>query len=97
MQSALIIGGASQDGKYLTNLLLAKEFVVHSTVRNYKSINDLSSYVKNPKLFIYNLDINNTEKIIDLIKTIKPYQICNFAAISSVAFSFLHAKINSRN
>jgi len=93
MQSALIIGGASQDGKYLTNLLLAKGFVVHSTVRNYKSINDLSSYIKNPKLFIYNLDINNTENLIDLIETIKPDQIYNLAAISSVAFSFLNAKL----
>ena len=55
MQIALIIGGASQDGKYLAKLLLAKGFVVHSTVRSYKSIDDLSSYVKNPKLFIYNL------------------------------------------
>ncbi len=90
IKKALITGISGQDGSYLANFLLKKNYIIFGITRNKKKSNLKNLYtlnIKNScKIFQCNLDdINATRR---LIKKIKPDEIYHLSGISSVAKSF---------
>ena len=95
MKSALITGITGQDGSYLTELLLSKNYLVYGVIRRSSSFNtDRLNFLFNHKnLFLrYGdmVDINSLINIVNEIKEKKPetIEIYNLAAQSHVKVSF---------
>ncbi len=94
-KSALIFGVTGQDGSYLTELLLRKNYIVHGVKRrtsdSNKSNNDNFYQVENKKnrdfIFHYG-DISDFSSVSKIIEKTKPDEIYNLAAQSNVTFSF---------
>jgi GDPmannose 4,6-dehydratase len=85
---ALITGVGGQDGSYLAELLLSKNYEVHGLIRhcsvnNKQRIQHLES---NKNFYLHYGDV--TQSIMDLISKIKPHEIYNLAAQSFVKASF---------
>ncbi|OCW82944.1 hypothetical protein AKH21_02175 [Pelagibacteraceae bacterium GOM-A5] len=94
---ALVTGITGQDGAYLTDFLLKKNYIVHgvkrraSTVNNYR-IDDLYNKfylnVKKKRFFLHYGDVTDSLNISELITKILPDEIYNLAAQSHVKVSF---------
>ncbi len=95
MKVALITGITGQDGSYLAEFLLKKNYIVHG-IRRYSSTNieikNLKDLKKNKKFskrfFLHYGDITDTSSVFNIIKKIKPLEIYNLAAQSHVLTSF---------
>ena len=90
---ALITGINGQDGSYLTELLLEKNYIVHGIVRRSSSINTtrisyLLNKADNKNLFLHYGDLTDSTNILRIIKEISPDEIYNLGAQSHVAVSF---------
>ena len=92
---ALITGITGQDGSYLAELLLEKDYEVHGIKRRSSSFNTeridhiyQDPHIKNPQLFLHYGDLSDSSNLIRLIKEIAPDEIYNLAAQSHVAVSF---------
>ena len=91
-KKALIFGVTGQDGSYLTEFLLKKNYTVHAVKRKSSSYNTSRVdhiYINNTKNFILHYgDLTDAGSIQKLISTIRPNEIYNLAAQSHVAVSF---------
>ena len=94
-KKALVLGSTGQDGSYLVELLLKKNYEVHGLVRksatgNTKNIDHLINNKKiyNKKLFLHRGDLLDMGSIDSLINLIKPKEIYNFADQDHVSWSF---------
>ena len=90
-KKALIFGVTGQDGSYLSELLLAKNYIVHGIKRKSSSFNTsrIDNILKNNKNFYLHYgDVTDFNLINNLISIIKPDEIYNLAAQSHVAVSF---------
>ena len=94
---ALITGITGQDGSYLAQFLLNKNYIVHgvkrrsSTVNNYRIDKLYSKYYENlskPKFFLHYGDVTDSLNISELVNKIQPDEIYNLAAQSHVQVSF---------
>ena len=92
---ALITGVTGQDGAYLSEFLLKKNYEVHgikrrSSLINTKRIDHLyeDPHSDNNNFFLHYGDMTDSTNLIRLIKQIKPDEIYNLAAMSHVAVSF---------
>ena len=92
---ALIFGITGQDGSYLAEFLLKKNYIVHGVKRRSSSINTgrIDHIYQDPQLkkrtFILHYgDITDSLLVTRLIKEIKPDEIYNLAAQSHVQVSF---------
>ena len=92
---ALIFGITGQDGSYLAELLLKKNYVVNGVKRRSSSINTLrvDHIYQDPHETNYNFrlhygDITDSSSVSSIIKKTKPDEIYNLAAQSHVAVSF---------
>ena len=92
---ALIFGITGQDGSYLAELLLKKNYIVNGVKRRSSSINTFrvdhiyqDPHEKNYKFRLHYGDITDSLSVSSLIKKIKPDEIYNLAAQSHVAVSF---------
>ncbi len=92
---ALITGITGQDGSYLAEFLLSKDYLVHGLVRrsstfNTKRIDHLfqDPHDTNAKLFLHYGDLTDGAGITNLIYEIRPDEIYNLAAQSHVKVSF---------
>jgi GDPmannose 4,6-dehydratase len=92
---ALIFGITGQDGSYLAELLLKKNYVVHGVKRRSSSINTgrvdhiyQDPHEKNYKFRLHYGDITDSLSVSNVIKKTKPHEIYNLAAQSHVAVSF---------
>lgn len=95
MKKSVIFGATGQDGSYLIELLLSKEYEVHAVVRRSSThntprldhlINDQK--IINKKLFLHFGDITDTASVSQIINEIKPDEVYNLAAQSHVRISF---------
>ena len=94
-KKALIFGVTGQDGSYLVEFLIKKNYVVHGVKRRSSSFNTgridhlyQDPHEKNKKLILHYGDITDAISVSSLIKNIKPDEIYNLAAQSHVAVSF---------
>ncbi len=98
-KTALITGITGQDGSYLSELLLKKNYKVHGFVRrNYNSKNLKSNWrIKSfkKKIFLHKVHIHDEEKIKNLILKIRPNEIYHLAAQSYVDYFKKVKKINT--
>ncbi len=94
-KKALIFGVTGQDGSYLSDLLIKKNYEVHGVIRRSSSFNTAriehlyqDPHEKNRKFILHYGDITDAISVSSLIKKITPNEIYNLAAQSHVAVSF---------
>ena len=92
---ALIFGITGQDGSYLAEFLLKKNYIVHGVKRRSSSINTgridhiyQDPHVKKRTFILHYGDITDSLSVTRLINQIKPNEIYNLAAQSHVHVSF---------
>lgn len=92
MKTALVTGITGQDGAYLAELLLNKNYVVYGTYRRSSSVNfwriEELGIQNNPSLRLIEYDLTDQSATIRLVDQIKPDEIYNLAAQSFVGVSF---------
>jgi GDPmannose 4,6-dehydratase len=92
---ALIFGITGQDGSYLAEILLKKNYQVNGVKRRSSSINTSridhiyqDPHDRNYKFRLHYGDITDSSSVSSIIKKTKPDEIYNLAAQSHVAVSF---------
>jgi GDPmannose 4,6-dehydratase len=92
---ALIFGITGQDGSYLAEFLLKKNYTVHGVKRRSSSINTAridhiyqDPHTKKRSFILHYGDITDSLLVTRLVNQIKPNEIYNLAAQSHVAVSF---------
>ena len=92
---ALITGITGQDGSYLAELLLEKEYEVHGIIRrssleNLGRINHLlePSHSKRQKIILHYGDLSDSSNLLSIVKKTNPSEIYNLGAQSHVGVSF---------
>ena len=92
---ALITGITGQDGSYLAELLLAKNYEVHGLIRRASTFNTeridhiyQDPHEPNPKLQLHYGDLLDGVGLTNLVREIEPTEIYNLAAQSHVMVSF---------
>ena len=92
---ALVTGITGQDGSYLTELLLAKAYVVHGLVRRSSSFNTqridhlyIDPHRNNARLFLHYSDLADGSALASLLRRIRPDEVYNLGAQSHVRVSF---------
>lgn len=94
MKRALITGITGQDGSYLAELLLAKNYEVHGIVRRSSSFNTgrIDHIINNTqaadRFFFHHGDLTDASNLNRLLEKIQPDEIYNLAAQSHVKVSF---------
>ena len=93
---ALITGVTGQDGSYLAEFLLNKDYIVHGTRRrsslfNTERIDHLynDNKLKEKRFFLHYADVTDGSNILNIIEKTRPDEIYNLAAQSHVHVSFL--------
>ena len=95
MPRALITGITGQDGSYLAELLLEKEYEVHGLVRRASSFNTgrLARIYRDPheasnRLVLHYGDLTDASSLANLVLAVEPDEIYNLGAQSHVRVSF---------
>ena len=94
-KKALVLGSTGQDGSYMIEFLLKKNYQVHGLIRksatgNTKNIEHLLSDDKiyNKKFFLHRGDLLDPVSLENIINKVKPSEIYNFADQDHVSWSF---------
>ncbi len=92
---ALITGITGQDGSYLAEFLLLKNYIVHGIKRRASSFNTQridhiyqDPHIENANFILHYGDLTDTSNLIRVIQEIQPDEIYNLGAQSHVAVSF---------
>ena len=92
---AIIFGITGQDGSYLAEFLLKKNYVIHGVKRRSSSPNTEridhifdSIDFKNKNFFIHYGDVTDSSSTYNIINNVKPDEIYNLSAQSHVKVSF---------
>ena len=95
MKKALITGITGQDGSYLAELLINKNYEVHGIKRRTSLINTarIDHLYQDPheitkRLILHHGDMTDSTSLIRIIQEVQPDEIYNLAAQSHVAVSF---------
>ena len=87
---ALITGITGQDGSFLAEFLLGKDYDVHGTIR--RSSVDFRERIAHleghPHFHLHYADLSDSMSILQVGKKVKPHEIYNLAAQSHVQVSF---------
>ena len=92
---ALITGITGQDGSYLAEFLLSKNYIVHGMKRRSSSFNTAridhlyqDPHQSNRRFILHYGDLTDSTNLIRIIQEIKPDEIYNLGAQSHVSVSF---------
>jgi len=95
MKKAFITGITGQDGSYLAELLLSKDYEVHGLIRRTSTFSTsridhlyVDSHQAGARLFLHYGDISDGSQLTNLIYNIKPDEIYHLGAQSHVRVSF---------
>jgi len=95
MKKALITGITGQDGSYLAELLLSKDYIVYGIIRRSSSFNTgridhiyQDPHDPNPKMQLVYGDLNDASSLNKISRTIAPDEIYNLGAQTHVRVSF---------
>jgi GDPmannose 4,6-dehydratase len=95
LKKALITGITGQDGSYLAELLLSKDYEVHGIKRRASSLNTQridhiyeDPLFNNTRLHLHYGDLSDSSNLTRLLSEIRPDEVYNLAAQSHVAVSF---------
>ncbi len=94
-KTALIFGITGQDGSYLAEYLIKKNYKVHGVKRRSSSLNTSridhlyqDRHEKTRRLVLHYGDVSDSLSVSSIVKKVKPDEIYNLAAQSHVAVSF---------
>ena len=90
MKTALITGITGQDGSYLAEFLLKKNYKVHGIIRrsSVSTTERINHLLKKNVIILHEGDLCDSSSIIRIIGEVKPDEIYNLAAQSHVGVSF---------
>ncbi|MEM6884005.1 MAG: GDP-mannose 4,6-dehydratase [Verrucomicrobiota bacterium] len=95
MKKALITGATGQDGSYLTEFLLDKDYEVHGIVRRASTFNRLriehlisDSQIYNKRLFLHYCDLHDATTLRRIISKVVPDEFYHLAGQSHPGLSF---------
>ena len=95
MKKALITGITGQDGSYLAEILLEKNYQVHGIKRRSSSFNTSridhlyeDPHIDNQKFILHYGDLTDSTNLIRIIQEVQPDEIYNLGAQSHVSVSF---------
>jgi GDPmannose 4,6-dehydratase len=91
MKKAFITGITGQDGSYLVELLLEKDYEVHAIIRRSSTFTTARIdhlFDKHESLNIYHGDLTDSSNLHRLLMKIRPDEVYNLGAQSHVAVSF---------
>lgn len=95
MKTALITGVTGQDGAYLSEFLLKKNYIVHGIKRRTSQLNTeridhlyQDPHEANRNFILHYGELTDSTNIIRLIQAIQPDEIYNLGAMSHVQVSF---------
>ncbi len=97
MKKALITGITGQDGSYLAELLLSKDYEVHGMIRRASTFNtrridhiyrDRHGNGKKVSMYLHYGDLTASDTLLDIIYNIRPDEIYHLGAQSHVKVSF---------
>lgn len=95
VRKALITGITGQDGAYLADFLLNKNYEVHGIKRRSSSFNTsrvdnlyVDPHEENVRFFMHYGDLTDSTNLIRIIQEVQPDEIYNLAAQSHVQVSF---------
>jgi len=95
LKHALITGITGQDGAYLAEFLISKNYIVHGLRRRTSMFNTAridhlyhDTHEKGTKLFLHHGDLTDASSLLRIIQKTQPDEIYNLAAQSHVAVSF---------
>ena len=98
MKKALITGITGQDGSYLAELLIEKNYQVHGIIRR-NSVSDstdrINKLINLPNITLHYGDMCDFSSLVSIIKEIMPNEIYNLAAQSHVKISFSNSTYTS--
>jgi len=104
MKKALITGITGQDGSYLAEFLLKKNYKVHGIKRRTSLINTdridhlyQDPHEKNPSFVLHHGDLTDSTSLIRIIQEVQPDEIYNLGAQSHVAVSFEEPEYTSNS
>jgi GDPmannose 4,6-dehydratase len=98
---ALITGITGQDGSYLAELLLKKNYVVHGVIRKSSSFNTsrIDHIYVDPhnktNFFLHYGDLTDSNSVYNIINNVRPDEIYNLGAQSHVGVSFENPEYTS--
>lgn len=92
---ALITGITGQDGSYLSELLLAKGYIVHGIIRRSSAFNTAriehlyrDPHLNDVRLFLHYGDLTDSSNLCQIIAKVRPDEVYNLGAMSHVKVSF---------
>lgn len=92
---ALITGITGQDGSYLSELLLAKGYVVHGVIRRSSAFNTgriehlyRDPHLSDVRLFLHYGDLADGTSLSRILARVRPDEVYNLGAMSHVRVSF---------
>lgn len=90
MKKAIITGVTGQDGSYLAEFLLDKDYEVHGIVRRSSTEKKerIEHLIGNSNFHLHYGDLTDSLSLIKIISKVEPDEIYNLAAQSHVAVSF---------
>src|SRR5256884_9085001 len=95
MKKALITGITGQDGSYLAELLLSKDYEVHGVIRRASTFNTeridhlyQDPHIHGVRLFLHYGDVADSTNLIKLLYRIRPDEIYHLAAQTHVRVSY---------
>lgn len=95
MKRALITGITGQDGSYLAEFLLRKNYEVHGLIRRSSNFNTeridhlyKDTHDDDLRLFLHYADLTDGSRLVSLMQKIAPDEVYNLAAQSHVRVSF---------
>src|ERR1700729_731561 len=95
VKTALITGATGQDGAYLSELLLEKNYIVHGIKRRSSSFNTarVDHLYRDPheddvRFHLHYGDVTDATNLIRIVQETQPNEIYNLAAQSHVQVSF---------
>jgi len=91
MKKALISGITGQDGSYLSELLLSKEYEIYGLERRValQDQRDRRNRIKDLPITLIPCDITNYSAVFQAFQKVQPDEVYHLAAQSDVALSFL--------
>merc|ERR1719198_2645174 len=85
---ALITGITGQDGSYLAEFLLEKNYEVHGIIRRSSSFNTARIDHIFDKLHLHYGDLVDSSNLVSVLANVKPDEVYNLGAQSHVKVSF---------
>jgi GDPmannose 4,6-dehydratase len=90
VRRAFITGITGQDGSYLAEFLLARDYEVHGLVRRSSLLNRsrIDHLKDDPRLHLHYGDLTDGVGLVNLVRKIEPQEVYNLGAMSHVKISF---------